>query len=222
VAQGGLGLSCAAPPTLAPHYIGGQGAVLADLGLVESPWDSYSQRESFPLGSLSPRRTPPHLWRPHHQISASPLGVPCPPRLRVVGRIWYCPETSGTFQDLPGPFGTILGHSETFRDGFGTFRNLLEHFQDLPGPFSDVLDRFWDDPGYSLIYPMTAKVVGTPSDYPETIPVDPGLPQYHSHMFRNHLGLFQSDSDISLNTQNYFWCPYEQFHKYPELLPVPV
>jgi hypothetical protein len=41
-------------------------------------------------------------------------------------------------------------------------------------------------------------------------------------MFQNHLGLLQSDLDISINTQNYFWCPYERFYKYPELLPVPV
>ena len=91
-----------------------------------------------PLGLLLPKGELPteeseskedssHMWRP--TISA------CPLRIRVVGRIWYCPETCGTFQNLPGPAGTILGHSGTFRDGFGTFQNLLEHFQDLTGPF---------------------------------------------------------------------------------------
>ena len=64
--------------------------------------------------------------------------------------------------------------------------------------FWNYLDRFRDDPGYNLKYPMTAKVVGTSSDNPETIPVDRGLPQYHSHMFQNHLGQLQSDPDISI------------------------
>ena len=88
--------------------------------------------------------------------------------------------------------------------------------------FRNYLDRFRDDTGYGLMSPMTMKVVGMSSDNPETIPVDPGLPQYHSHMFQHHLGLLQSDLDIFLNTQNYFRCPYEQFYKYSELLPVPV
>ena len=88
--------------------------------------------------------------------------------------------------------------------------------------FRNHLDSFRDHPSYSLSHQMTAKVLGTPSDYPETILVDPGLPQYHSHMFQNHLGLLQSDPDMSLSTLNYFRCPYEQFHKYSELLPVPV
>ena len=62
--------------------------------------------------------------------------------------------------------------------------------------FQNYLDRFRDDPGYSLISPMTTKVVGTYIDNPETIPGDSGLPQYHSHMFQNHLGLLQSDLHI--------------------------
>jgi hypothetical protein len=52
----GLGFHLAAPLAPPPHYIGGQGAVLADLGGVESLWDSYSQRESFPPGNPPPRR----------------------------------------------------------------------------------------------------------------------------------------------------------------------
>src|SRR4051812_28719232 len=51
-----------------------------------------------------------------------------PPRLGAWGSEWYCPETSVNFRNLPEA-------SKTFRDRFGTFRNLLEHFQDLPGPF---------------------------------------------------------------------------------------
>ena len=139
--RGGLGLSCVAPPTPAPHYIGGQGAVLADLGLVESPWHSYSQRETFPPRSLSPRRTPPLVGRPHHQISASPLGVPCPPRLRVVGRIWYCPETCGTFQKLPEPSRTLRDHSRPFWDIPGWFRDISEPSGTLSGPFGTVNGR---------------------------------------------------------------------------------
>ena len=138
------------------------------------------------------------------------------------GNFQNLPEAFGTFQDpsgpfsaIPGPFGMVLGCSGSSRTTSRTFRYCL-------GMFQNYLDRFRDDPSYSLIYPMTAKVVGTPSDYPKTIPVDPGLPQYHSHMFQHHLGLLQSDLDISLNTQNYFRCPYEQFYKYPELLSVPV
>ena len=50
---------CDAPLAPPPHYIGGQGAVLADLGGVDSSWDSYPQRETFPPGSLSPMGTPP-------------------------------------------------------------------------------------------------------------------------------------------------------------------
>ena len=113
---------------------------------------------------------------------------------------------------VSGHSGTFCNTSKTFRDRFRTFRNYL--------------DRFRDDPGYGLACPMpcvgSSVVFGTSTDLPETIPVDPGLPQYHSHMFQNHLGLFQSDPEISLNTQNFLWCPYEQFHKSPELLPVPV
>ena len=124
-------------------------------------------------------------------------------------------EPSRSFQDLPGPSGIVLGHSGTFWSTSRTFRDCSRTFWSHP-------DSFQDYPSYSLSHPMTTKVVGTPNDYPETIPVDLGLPQYHSHMFRNHLGLLQSDPDISLNTQNYFWCPYELFHKSPELLPVPV
>ena len=120
-----------------------------------------------------------------------------PPRLGAWGSEWYCPETSRTFQKLPGPSGT-------FGDHFGTFWNLLEHFQDRSRTFRSHQDSFQGHPSYSLSHPMTAKVVGTPRDYPETISVDPGLPQYHSHMFQNHLGLLQSDPDISLNTKNYF------------------
>ena len=142
----------------------------------------------------------------------------CSPRIGAWGSGWYCrklPEPSRSFQDLPGPSGIISGHSETFWSTSRTFRDHSRMFR-------NHLDSFQDHPSYSLSHPMTAKVVETPNDYPETIPVDPGLPQYHSHMFRNHLKLLQSDPDISLNTQNYFWCPYEQFHKSPKLLPVPV
>ena len=139
----------------------------------------------------------------------------CSPRLGAWGSEWYCPETSGTFHKLPGPSRIVSGHSETF---WSTSRT----FWDRSPTFRNHLDSFQDHSSYSLSHPMTTKVVGTPSDYPETIPADPGLPQYHSHMFRKHLGLLQSDPDISLSTQNYFWCPYEQFHKSSKLLPVPV
>ena len=132
------------------------------------------------------------------------------------------PETSESFRELPGPFSAISGPSGVVSGHSGTFWNTSKTFWDCFQKFRNYLDTFQDDLGYSLIYPMTAKVVGMPNDYPKTIPVDPVLPEYHSHMFWNHLGLLQSDSDISLNTQNYFWCPYEQFHKYPELLLVPV
>src|ERR1041385_2122572 len=111
-------------PHLSPSLYRWPGAVLADLGVVESPWDSYSQRESFPPRSLSPRRTPPQVGRPHHLISARPLGVPCPPRLRVVGRIWYCLETCGTFQKLPEPSRTLRDHSQPSRDLPGLFRDI--------------------------------------------------------------------------------------------------
>jgi hypothetical protein len=100
----GLGFHLAAPLAPPPHYIGGQGAVLADLGGVESLWDSYSQRESFPPGNPPPRRiaillgvgflpyfapfTPWTTW--------GSLGG-LPPRLGAWGSEWYCPEPSGTF-----------------------------------------------------------------------------------------------------------------------------
>src|SRR5438067_2176644 len=109
----------------------------------------------------------------------------------------------------------VSGHSET---SWNTSKTFWDHSR----MFRNHLDSFRDHPSYSLSHQMTAKVLGTPSDYPETILVDPGLPQYHSHMFQNHLGLLQSDPDMSLSTLNYFRCPYEQFHKYSELLPVPV
>ena len=134
----GLGFHLAAPLAPPPHYIGGQGAVLVDLGGVESLWDSYSQRESFPPGNPPPRRIAillgvgflPYFAPPTPWTTWGSLGG-FPPRLGAWGSEWYCPEPSGTFQKLPGPSGT-------FWDRFGTFRNLLEHFQDLPGPFSDV------------------------------------------------------------------------------------
>src|SRR4051812_47020806 len=135
------------------------------------------------------------------------------PRIGAWGSEWYCPETSRTFQKLPGPSRIVSGHSGTFWSTYRTFRDRSRTFRSHP-------DSFQDQPSYGLSHPMTVKIVWTPNNYPETIPVDPALPQYHSHMFRNHLGLLQSDPYISLNTQNYFWCPYEQFHKYPELLPV--
>src|SRR4051812_9209773 len=131
------------------------------------------------------------------------------------GNLWNLSKASRTFHDLPGPSEMDSGHS-------GTLWNTSKTFWDRFRTFRNHLDSFRDHPSYSLSHPMTAKVVGTPNDYPETIMVNPGLPQYHSHMFRNHLGLLQSDLDISLNSQNYFWWPYEQFHKSPKLLSVPV
>src|SRR3954463_14428123 len=127
----GLGFHLAAPLAPPPHYIGGQGAVLVDLGGVESLWDSYSQRESFPPGNPPPRRIAillgvgflPYFAPPTPWTTWGSLGC-LPPRLGA----WV---VSGTARNLPEP-------SRTFRDRFGTFRNLLEHFQELPGPFSDV------------------------------------------------------------------------------------
>ena len=132
-------MCCAACPF--PSLYRWPGAVLVDLGGVESSWDSYSQRETFPPGSLSPRRTPPQVGRPHHQISASPLGVPCPPSLRVVGRIWYCLETCGTFQKLPEPSRTHRDHSRPFRDLLGWFRDIPEPSGTLPRPSGTVFGR---------------------------------------------------------------------------------
>ena len=78
------------------------------------------------------------MWRPHHPNFGQPPWGALPPKAKgggahmvLSGNLWKLLEASGTFQDPPGPFSAI-------RDGFGTFRNLLEHFQDLPGPFSDV------------------------------------------------------------------------------------
>ena len=55
VAHRPWGLMCCAPSP-PPHYIGGQGAVLGAIGVVESPWDSSFQRETFPPGNPTPRR----------------------------------------------------------------------------------------------------------------------------------------------------------------------
>src|SRR4051812_5148489 len=197
-----LGFHLAAPLAPPPHYIGGQGAVLVDLGGVESLWDSYSQRESFPPGDPPPRRIAillgvgflPYFAPPTPWTTWGSLGGLLP-RLGAWGSEWYCPEPSRSFQDLTGPSGIVSGHSGTFWSTSKTFRDRSRTFWSHP-------DSFQDHPSYGLSHPMTTKVVGTPSDYPETIPVDPGLPQYHSHMFRKHLGLLQSDPDISLNTHN--------------------
>src|SRR3954462_3517085 len=111
-----------------------------------------------PLGLLLPKGVLPsaeseskedssHMWRPHHPNFCQPPWGALPPKAKGGGahmvlsrNLWNLPEASRTFHDIPGPVGTILGHSVTFRDGFGTFRNLMEHFQDLTGPFSDVLE----------------------------------------------------------------------------------
>ena len=109
------------------------------------------------------------MWRPHHPNFGQPPWDALPPNAKgggahmvLFGNLWKLPK------DLPGPIETILGHSGTFRDGFGTFRNLLEHFHDLPGPFRNYLDRFRDDPGYGLACPMpcvcSSVVFGTSTD----------------------------------------------------------
>ena len=109
-----------------------------------------------PLGLLLPKGVLP-TGESESKEDSSPSRAPPPPNfgqppwgalphkakggeahMVLSGNLWNLPEASRTFQDLPGPVGTILVHSGTFRDGFGTFRNLLEHFQDLLGLFSNV------------------------------------------------------------------------------------
>src|ERR1041385_4013593 len=51
----GLGDKLCCAPTPPPHYIGGQEAPWPAKGGVESLWDSYSQRESFPPGNPTPK-----------------------------------------------------------------------------------------------------------------------------------------------------------------------
>ena len=91
----------------------------------ESLWDSHSKEESSHKWEPTPKRIAMLLWVGFLQILASPLGVPLPPRLRVFRRLWYYPETS-----------------ESFRDGFGLFRNHPDYFRNLLGLFWDVLELF--------------------------------------------------------------------------------
>src|ERR1043165_7776501 len=130
----GLGFHLAAPLAPPPHYIGGQGAVLVDLGGVESLWDSYSQRESFPPGNpprgrmaillglaFLPYFPPPAPWTTWGSLGGFP------PRLGAWGSEWYCPEPSVTFHDL-------LEASRTFRDISGSFWDIPDTSGALPGP----------------------------------------------------------------------------------------
>ena len=143
-----------------PHYIGGQeapwGAIRGGgvpLGLLLPKGDlptgeSYAKEDCKPTWSrISP------LWRPPHlQADLGSLGG-LPPRLGAWGSGWYCPETSGTFQKLPGPSDIISGHSGTFWSTSRTFRDHSRTFLSHP-------DSFQDHPSYSLSHPMNAKVVG--------------------------------------------------------------
>ena len=137
VAHRPWGLMCAAPHPLPSLYRWPRGP-LAEIRGVGVPLGLLLPKGVLPIGETYSKedcnptwsRIAP-LWRPPHlQADLGSLGD-LPPRLGAWGSEWYFPETSGTFQNFPGPSGT-------FRDRFGTFWNLLEHFQDLPGPFSDV------------------------------------------------------------------------------------
>ena len=77
----------------------------------------------------------------------------------------------GPFSAIPGPPGMVSGHSGTLSRPSGPFSDVLELSGWVPGPR-----------GLQLIIPMNVKVIGVSSDNPKTILVDPGLPQYHSHM----------------------------------------
>ena len=115
----------------------------------ESLWDSHSKEESSHKWDPTPKRIEILLWVGSLQILACPLAVPCPPRLRVFGRLWYCPETSGTFQDLRGPFSTIPGPSEMVLGCSGTLWTTSGTLWDCFGTFQNYLDRFLAHPGYS-------------------------------------------------------------------------
>ena len=93
-----------------------QGGILQQVG-------SYPKEDcNPPLGGI-----PPNFGQP-------PWGA-LPPKAKGV---WAPMVLSGNFWNLSEVFRTILGHSGTFRDGFGTFRNLLEHLWNLLGLFLDV------------------------------------------------------------------------------------
>ena len=112
----------------------------------ESQWNSHSKEESSHKWDPTPKRIAILLWVGSLQISASPLGVPCPPKAKGV---WTPMVLSRNFWKLPGPSRTILGHSGTFRDGFGMFRTTSRTFWGCFGMFRSYLDRFRAHLSYS-------------------------------------------------------------------------
>ena len=83
-----------------------QGGILPQVG-------SYPKEDcNPPLGGIPPNFGQP-LWG---ALTPKAKGV------------WAPMVLSGNFRDLPEASRTILGHSGTFRDGFGMFRNLPNYF----------------------------------------------------------------------------------------------
>ena len=87
------------------------------------------QVRSYPKEDCNPPlvRIPPNFGQP-------PWGA----LPRKVKGVWAPMVLSKNLWNLPGPSRTILGHSGTFWDGFGMFRNLLDYFRNLLGLFWDV------------------------------------------------------------------------------------
>ena len=70
------------------------------------------------------------LWMGSLQISASPLGVPCPHKAKGV---WAPMVLSGNFRKLPGPSRTIIGHS-----------GMVLGCSETSGLLSEPFELFWD------------------------------------------------------------------------------
>ena len=70
-------------------------------------------------------RSPEPRRGSHPSNFGQPLWGALPPRLKVFGRLWYCPETSVTFRKLPGPFSPIPGPFGMVLGCSGTFQTVL-------------------------------------------------------------------------------------------------